>query len=176
MGFFIFMKSKSQQILSKVSDVINNKPTTKTFDVQPKNFIEKVLMYLKLKQRSVTFTITPIKLRNVYRIASKAVLIPDDFLDRPIVDIVANYFEHVVYIVAVGLQNDSEEPSKRLIELIKDNFSNEEVAEVLLTIFNSLNIKDFLTSIVLIKGMNILQNQTSLKTQEEIIASALGDQ
>lgn len=101
-------------------------------------------------------------------------MIPNDFLEKSMNEVVLNHIEEIIYIVAVGIQNDIHEPKEDLKDFIRNNFTSNDLVKVLLIVFQSINVKDFLNSIVLIKGMNVLQDQTSLKKQEEIIAPVPG--
>lgn len=66
------------------------------------------------------------------------------------------HMEKLIYIVACGLQNNRREPSKKLLEFVRYEFTSAEIALVINNILVQMNAKDFIKSIVLLRGLNVL--------------------
>jgi hypothetical protein len=160
-------------VLKKVGEAITEKPICIEFNLDKPltENGEKVLKY----------SLKPIKVGNMYRIATQVRQIPDELLKElridalsVIMDAIFDHIDKLIYIVAVGLQNNADEPDEGLIQLIRKEFDIIDIVKVYNAIMVQMNLKGFITSIILIKGADILkisdERKMSPKSQEEIIA------
>lgn len=147
-------------VLADVVNKLTNKPILISVLVKPKSKLHKLLMKLRLSPKSHDFELTPILVGNMYRISAKAVQIPDDVFSRGVIEsFMTSSFSHLdklIYIVAVGLQNNSKEPSKSLIKLIENEFTAKDIAGVFNAIMSQIDVTNFMNSIISIKGSQIL--------------------
>lgn len=156
-------KSKESTVtetLSRTGDILTEKPIFVTVNLRPKNKIDKFLMHIRLKSNNRVFELRPIVVGNMIRIASKVIEIPEDIIDQQMLEVLMNgtheHMDKLIYIVACGIQNNRKEPSTELIEFIKYEFTSTDVAKVIDNILMQMNAKDFIKSIVLIRGLNVL--------------------
>lgn len=170
-----------KQTLVKVVETMTEKPITITVQIKNVVPVKKISFFERLKGKKQAqpeterkFVLRPLTVGNIYRIAPKILELPDDidgdnlFLET--LNLVLNHFESLVYIVAVGLQNDKHEPLEELMQFIADEFESKDFHICYHYIRDQINVVDFMQSIILIKGANVLtvkeQNATSATTQD----------
>lgn len=153
-------KEKISETLSKTGDVLTQKPVKIEITVKPKNFLMRFFIRIKIVSNIHVFELKPIVVGNMFRIASKVVQVPDDLLDKSVLHVLMNgvydHLDKVIYIVACALQNDRNEPKESLLDLIRNEFTAKDLANVLQAVMLQMNAEDFINSIVLIKGLNVL--------------------
>ncbi|MEN0095894.1 MAG: hypothetical protein AAGB30_10965 [Pedobacter sp.] len=153
-------ETTAEEALSTIGDVITQKSIRIEISRRPKNLFWKFLMSIGMVGNKHVFELRPIVVGNMYRIASKVIQIPDEYVD---VDVMAvamksatEHLDKMVYIAACALQNDHREPSKKLLEIVRNGFSSSDLAEMFSHVLVQLNVRDFIKSIVLMKGLNVL--------------------
>lgn len=153
---------EERKILSQVADSITEKPSTINVDVKPSNFFEAWLIKRKIKPSKRVFEIKPQRVVNVYRIAGRVVKLDVDGIfantDRigSLMRTMAVHGEDIFYIVAAAIQNDSNEPSKKMINIVKNEFEMQDILTVMQIAVSNYNITAFLSSIALMTGMDAL--------------------
>jgi hypothetical protein len=160
-------------LITHSTDILTAKPVFIQIDCYPQNWWERLLVRCQLRPVQKVYELRPILVGNMYRIASVVNQLPADLmegdLNTAIRQAVTQHVDKVIYVVAVGLQNNKKEPKKELLATIRNEFTALDMALVMEHIMAQLNLGSFLHSIVLAKGMNIL-TKTSPATKEEIIA------
>lgn len=166
------------EILAKAADTFIDVPKTVEVMIFPHNRRESLLQRMGLMAKRKVFTIRPVLAGNMVRISGKAVNLPkelwvseDDSFTDVLGGLAVKHMDDMIYVIAVAIQNDRHEPDKSLLNFIRYRFSAKNMYEVVGTITEQMNQKDFLKSISLIKGMNILRLKESPQETEEIIAS-----
>lgn len=163
-------------VLTKVAEVISEKPVSISFSVKPKNKFEAWLMRRNFKPSKRFYEIKPQRVGNIYRIAGRAVklnvagIFNNTDTVGTIMRVMAEHGEDLFYIVAAAIQNDHNEPSPSLIETIKNEFEMEDMLKVLKVAIGNYNISDFMTSIALITGIDAL----NVKTENQASPAANG--
>lgn len=147
-----------KEVSSKAAEVITDKPLTVTVPLKNLKWYDPILIKLKLKKPIHNFVIKPLLVGNRYRIAARVVLIPDDILQNGIVKALMNpaYANDCVYAVAVGIQNNEFEPSESLLNLVRYQFNDTDLFNVLDVIFATIPVQDFMNSTILLKGADVL--------------------
>lgn len=74
-------------------------------------------------------------------------------------------------IVAIALTNSREDPSEKLVDLIEGNVSATQLLQIYLEIIKQMDVTAFMTSIVSIRGINLLERKTNPAEQRSQIAS-----
>ncbi len=124
-----------------------------------------------------TFTIYPCKVGNMFRIASRAITLPKELAQGSLSEVLMPLFsEHlttIIYVVAASIQNNKQEPSKELIEFIKNEMDHDDLYECMQHALENLGLESFLNSIVLARGTIIIlkPKETSPIDGSELIAS-----
>lgn len=112
-----------------------------------------------------TFTISPCKVANMYRIAGASVGLPDEIkkggLAEAVMPLITDHLPTITYLVAAGIQNDHNEPDPDLIQFIERNFDCEDLYSCLSPILENLGMQSFLNTIVLAKGTVKILSKTS---------------
>lgn len=168
-------KILSFTLINKVPDKIERpKPIQRTFldklfrrpIVELPSVVEPIL--------SRTFDIYPCVVANQYRIAGKALSLPDDlFEDQSIMlAYVPEHLPTMVYIIAAAITNTYEEPTDELIQYLERNLDNEYLMSVLAASLQQTNMQAFTISITLMNGVaKILTPEVSPLDGSELIAS-----
>ena len=179
---------EEKEILQVVTETLIDKPAyTVTVPIkEPKPAPKRSLIdwlfrrpkFIQEIERS--FVINPCVVGNMYRIAGRAVKLPDSILNgslsESMIPVIHQHLDDMVYIVAAGIQNTKREPDAELIEFIKDNFEAEDLYDTLLPILENLGMQSFLNSIALAKGtVKILKPNASPLDGSELIASHTQD-
>lgn len=143
---------------------------------QPKrSFIDWLKRKPIIKDR--TFTINACKVGNMFRIASKALTLPDQLSkgdwSQVLLPLFQEHLTTIVYIVASAIQNNKDEPAKELISFINDNFDHEDLYTCMAHSLDNVGMDSFLSSIVLVRGtVPVLKpKKTSPLDGSELIAS-----
>ncbi|WP_124558696.1 hypothetical protein [Pedobacter sp. KBW01] len=175
---------EEKEILQNIADTLIEKsvytlkvPIKEPLPATKRTLIDKVLRRPIVQPETVReFKINPCLVGNMYRIAGRAVKLPDEILESSmaasLLPIINEHLSDLVYIVAAGIQNTKREPDPELIEFIEDNFEAEDLYEALLPILENLGMQSFLNSIALAKGtVKILKPNVSPIDGSELIAS-----
>lgn len=156
-------KPKAKQVLPKVADTLTEKPVEITIDVKPKNRLHRWLINKKILPAKRHFEVRPQRVINIYRIAGRAAQIePGKLLqseDRvgAFMELVSKHAEDIIYIVACALQNDHREPTKKLLNIVRNEIELDDILKVMQVAVANYNINSFISSIALIVGIDALK-------------------
>ena len=124
-----------------------------------------------------TFVIKACKVGNMFRIASKALTLPNEIsqgdLSEAVLPLFNDHLPTIRYIVAAAIQNNKHEPATELINFITDHFDHEDLYKCMSYALDNIGLDSFLNSIVLIRGtVQVLKpRKTSPLDGSELIAS-----
>ncbi|HRQ17702.1 MAG TPA: hypothetical protein PL085_11540 [Agriterribacter sp.] len=149
-------------VLQNVSEAVTDKPVELTVDILPQGMIHALLQRVGIIPKQKVFKVRQITLGNLIRISGLIISIDTEFKDEK------EYWQQsylamdkhgiaLSEIVAIGLYNRKDEPPNSLIEFVKNNFTPNELMGVFAIIMRQMSVSAFMSSIVLIKGANILQ-------------------
>ena len=147
-----------ENILSSAVDTLTEKPVTIEVPVKPNGKLDRFLMKLRLKKKTISYVIRPLRVGNRKRIASRSLHIPDDFLKQGLVKALMDpqFIDHCIYAVAVGIQNNRDEPTDALLKFVEFQFDDTDIYTALDAMFGRIDLGSFTKSIILIKGSNVL--------------------
>lgn len=158
-----------ENILKSVSDVATQKPVELEVDILPENIIHEYLQKWKLLPRKRQFTIQPITYGNLIRI-SKLLL----GIDMKVFDMknplesnylaISQYAETIATVVATAIHNRKCEPPPSLTTFILFNFTSEEMLHTLGIVLKQMNVSGFMTSIISVRGLNVLESAVANAT------------
>jgi len=148
-------------VLSKVADATLQQPVLIEVDIIPINIVHRYLQRWKLLPCKRRFTIRPICFGSLIRISRLILSIDVSVFDlKNLLD--SNYKaieQHagtMAEVVAVAIQNDRHEPSRHLVNFILRNFTAQEMQKVMAIVLQQMNVTSFMTSIISMRGMNVL--------------------
>ncbi len=156
-----------EELLQAVADTVTEKPATLNIDIRPKNKFHSWLIKHKISPSKRFFPIKPQRVGNIYRIAGRAVSFNVAGVleaNDPVGILMKLMHEHgddIIYIVASVIQNDHREPTKKMLDIVKNEFVIDDLYTVLEVGLATYNVQSFLNSIVLITGVNALNIETS---------------
>lgn len=145
-----------EEIKKKAIETFIDKSEEIIIPLLPKNWFHKILQKVGLKKKELIFTLRKMRTGNRERIAPKLYEFPEFVRDETY--ILKRVFELTVdqqaslnYVVAVALQNDRNEPTKELLDAVKW-LDDEQFSYILEKSIGSIDIENFLKSIILISG------------------------
>jgi hypothetical protein len=149
------------EVLKKVSDVTLEEPISITVDVKPMGWIHRRLQKWGVIPKKRVFELKPITLGSLIRISKYLLEIDIRIPDRDsILD--ANYRaltehgEKLAIVIALAIRNSKAPVDKNLVEFIKQNFTPKEILAVLGIVIRQMDITNFMSSIISVRGMNVL--------------------
>lgn len=151
-----------KEVIALAGESITEKPNEFIIDIKPKTKLHAWLIKRKLMPSKRYFDIRPQRTINIYRISVKAVKMDTGMLFQSIdtvgalIDVLARHGEDIFYIVACVIQNDHREPTKSMIDMVKNEFEMHEIQAVLKIGVNNYNLPAFLNSIALMVGVDAL--------------------
>lgn len=153
-------------ILGKSADTVVDKKTTITIDITPSNKLHKFLQQKGWLPKQKTFEISGTKMGTLIRI-SKLLLAIDlsEFDSNNVLEsnykAIEKHGRTLAECIALCIHNQKSEVPNSLIELLLNNLSTAELHGILGIILSKMDLKNFMSSIISIKGMNILVSPTA---------------
>lgn len=165
MGFF-FMQENTIETLERVVDTTLEKPFTISVNIEHVGRIERLLQSWGIKPKQRVFELTPITLGNMIRISKLLLRIDEKILDKEnLLDsnyqILSDHGEKLAEIIAIAISNNKIGPSESLIKLVKEEFTPKIMLRTFAEIIMQMNVKDFMHSIILVRGFNVLEKKES---------------
>lgn len=169
---------EEKEILKGVAETITEKPKlTITIDVKSRTWLDRVLFRPKAR----VFVVKPTTVASMLIVSGKAGLMnagliqaaqlsEENRIPALLAAINAN-IRDVVFAVATIIQNNGEEPDKKLLKWLLKHTDALDLAEIIVPVFGSTYMQAFFNSIVLVKGTeSVLKPKTSLKDPGGMIA------
>lgn len=165
-----------KETLQKVSDTTTDKPVTIEVDIYPQTRVQAFLQRWGVLPKKRVFLLKPIFLGTMLRI-SKLLLTLD--MKLPEKDgtpgfnhLEANYeaiSQHagtMAKIVALAIQNTEKEPDGKLERFVMNNFTSKEMMSVLIAVLNQMDLKNFMISIISVRGLNVLETRKAASVMD----------
>jgi len=153
-------QSELNNVLAQAGKAIIQQPKEVEVDVKPKTWLQKILMKKGFLKSKKVFTIYPILVGNRYRISTIALRIPPgifskDVKHEEIWKAIRDHTDDLIYVVAVCIQNNEEEPSKALLNFLRW-IDDAKFYELLDSSLSMIGVPNFTKSIILIGGQNVV--------------------
>lgn len=150
--------------LTNVADAVTAKDYLFEITINPENWFHALMQKIGLSPKKKVCTIRPIVTGNLIRISKLLLTIDKDalkdttsFLDTSY-RLMSDHGETLATVVAIAIQNDRHEPSQKLVDMIKNNLSMEEMFRLVAYVLDKMDHKNFLFTISSIRGLNVLEN------------------
>lgn len=152
--------------LNNVADAVTDKPVRLTVDVFPQNRLHKFLLERGLVKNKRTFELRCVKMGTLIKISRLLLAIDISFFNKEKLMesnfiAVDKYAEILAECVALAIHNRKSEVPRSLVLFILTNFSTAELCHVLMLVIKQMDVSNFMTSIISIRGVNILANPTA---------------
>lgn len=152
-----------ENTLNRVADAALNEPVKLEIDVKAKNYLHKVLQkigWLKTKEK---FEISGINMGTLIKVSRIVIGIDTSFFTKDNLlesnfKAMDKYGEDLAKCIAHCIHNKKSEPPQALINFILFNFTSTEMYRVLGIVIKQMDVSSFMSSIISIKGVNILVN------------------
>lgn len=174
-----YMNKKTTETLTEVADVTLDKPFTITVDLIHGGFFERFLQKWGIRPKKRVFELKPITLGNLIRISKLLLQIDEDILDskKLLNSIYRSLDEHgdaIAEVVATAMINTKAGPSRKDIDLVRDEFTPTELKFVLSLVISRMNVSDFMHSIISIRGLNVLESEPKNGLKKKVSPSEQG--
>jgi len=136
-----------------------------SFDVmiKPNGKLHAWLQKIKIMPVKKSFTMHPLVLFNLQRVSRMILKIDPDATTKGFVDtshhLIQDHVDTVLQIISIAIKNTTANPSRRLVKLLKNNLNNEEVMKLLAYVMIQMDLKSFVLSINLMRGLNVLDGK-----------------
>lgn len=173
------MDLKEKETLQQASDATVQEPVTIEVDVKPVHFLHRKLQQWGILPTKRVFTLHPITLGSLIKISK--LLLDIDMSVYDLKDLmgsnyqsIAQHGELLAKIVAIAIQNNKQQVSEKLLQFILQNFTSREMLGVVSIVIRQMDLSNFMSSIISVKGMNILESKTAAATAaNEAVVSPL---
>lgn len=164
---------ENEKTLAQVADSTLEEPLRITVDVRPQSFLHQKMQQWRWKPKKKEFLLYPICLGNLIRISKLLLSIKLDMPDTKDPENSAGSLMDVNYkamsehsytlaeIVALALQNNKQAASPVLIRFILQNFTSKEMMGVLTLVIKQMDLANFMSSIISVRGLNVLASQAA---------------
>jgi hypothetical protein len=154
------------ETLSKAADATVQEPVVIEVDINPQGFLHRLLQKWKWLPRKRKFVIEPIKMGSLIRISKLMLSIDMSVFDmRNLLEsnykAIDKHASTMARIVAVAIQNNKHQPSEKLVEFVLNNFTSHELRMVASMVLKQMDVTSFMSSIISIKGTNVLEMQAA---------------
>jgi len=151
---------EEKKVLKSVAGTVLEEGVDFFIDVNNQNILHKLRILPKAKH----FTIKPLVLGTMIRVSeeiidlvtvSEADLKGRSYLDVGAEQIIKNR-DRMVNIIALAITNSESKPPKSLVAFLRKNLTANEMMGILKVVTRQLDVKSFLSSIMSVKGMSLL--------------------
>ena len=158
------------ETLLNVSKTVMEEPTDISVDIAAKNWLHEKLQNTsflsKWFPKRRTFIVHPAKLGTLVRISKLLLkigippLTKENFLQVNY-EIAENHGSDLAMIIALAIHNKKSKPSKKLHQLILNEFTPKEIFGVVAIVLKAMDLTSFTLSITSIRGMNVLEMKSA---------------
>jgi len=121
---------------------------------------KELLKKPEVKQQITTVYFETGMVSNMARLAKAALLLPDAVFGAMLKDMTLPYIseniEHLIYIVAAGIQNNHNEPTAELIDFVKTNFNHEQLLHGFNYTMDQMGMQSFINCLVIARGAEVI--------------------
>ena len=109
-----------------------------------------------------TYNIKPATLGTMIRISKLLLEIEIESLKTNTSALDANYKlydqhgEHLAQVVAIAIQNNKEQPDKKLVRFLQNNLTGKELFSITQVVVKQLDVLSFMSTIISIRGVSLL--------------------
>ena len=150
----------------RVSRAILEQGVDFTVTIERPKLVERLLAKLGLYSLKRVFVIKPLCLGTSFKIST----LLEEIDVRSHIDSYGDILKHaekLVEIVALAIVNSDEEPSNRVRRFLRRNLTAVELLKIVNLVVDQLNIMDFLSATVSIKGMSLFETAKDETTTKE---------
>jgi hypothetical protein len=154
------------EVLNKSADVILDNKVRIAIGIAPRNRMHALLQKYKILPSEKIMQMAPLYLGTLIKISKEIIGIEDTLFGNNNGLLNENYQainKHsytIAKIIAIAFENRKEGPSEKLIGFIINNFTTKELLSVFAVVLRQADLTSFMTTIISIKGVNILKEKS----------------
>lgn len=152
-----------KEVLKSASKTITQEAFCFQVDVLPKNKIHSFLQKKGWMESKRSFEIHPLTMGSCYRISNLIMSVDHkgEFTIPKVIETIGHHMDKMAEIVAIAIKNGKERPSQAMIDFLMYNLTTKEMMLLVKAVVSSLNVEDFLHTIILTKGINVMEKKKS---------------
>ncbi len=159
------MNTETIETLTRTAETITSKAEGFEITIVPQNRLHAWLMRKGWRPAKKQYELKPIVIGNLFRI-SKLLLTVDPgkiFTGGNMLEnshrLVVEHTDTLIDILAIAIKNTQAEPDKGLKKLIRENLTAKEILTLLSMTLRQLDLQNFISSIISIRGLNVLETE-----------------
>jgi hypothetical protein len=167
---------EENEVLNRLSDTATQKPIKLKIEIVNLSRWDRVLVSIGLKKKYREFEIKPLVYGKLIQISSlilsfgaKLVIINREEYKDGAYSMANDHGIKLAEIIAIAISKERY-PSPSLRKFILDNLTVPELFEVVKLVTGQLEVNSFLSSIILLTGINVLKSEVSPLESVETIA------
>lgn len=165
------------QLTKQVADAITQKPIPFKVLLRDLSVRDEWLCKLKLKKPYKQFYLRPVPLGKLIAISGLLCEMDLSGFDTEKMlqmnyELAKDHGHKMAEIVAIMVTR-GKHPSPKLIEFFKDHLTGKELYQLVSAVIMQLDLSNFLSAILILRGVNILQENRSPQDQAETIAPGI---
>lgn len=158
--------TEEKELLQKVAETVLARSVSIDVDVVPVNWLHKQLQLKKVLPVKKTFSLKPIYLGTLIRISELLLGVDFDRVkEMTSMDAITHLAQKELHImaecIALAIHNKKTKVPKRLVKFVLNNFTALEMYKVTLIVIKQIDTQNFISSIILLRGTNILEKTTA---------------
>lgn len=160
------------EVLDQTAAAILQEPVKIVFTV-PATGYKKILKWLRLYNEERVFYMKPISIGTSMRISREILKIaPEPVSQEEWLKMCFSSFDRyasiIANIVALALTNTKQAPTESFKDLLLENLTSKEVDLIFKAVVKQMDIQNFMTSIISIKGITILKEMSPMDQRGQI--------
>jgi hypothetical protein len=161
-----------EAILAGVADTATDRPIEISIDIFPSNRLHAFLQAKGISPKVKKYNIRPITLGNLIRISKLLLGIDMTIFNRSSImesnyQLIDKHTRQLAEIVAIAIHNSRHAPSESLINMVVDNFTCKELLGTIHIILKQMDISNFMSSIISVRGLNVLDRTKAEEVSPE---------
>lgn len=161
-----------KELLTDVSGAVTDEAVTLEIDVLPQNWIHRLLLKWGILPKQKVYQVRSITLGSLIRISEKllAINLSEMSADSILEDNYKLMKEHghgIAEIIAIAIVNRKAAPPKSLVSFLENNLTAKELLRVLQIVLRKMDVTNFMSSIISIRGLNALEKKNASAQRAE---------
>lgn len=152
------------EVLEDVVTLLTDKPIILRVPVVNPTLLRRWLIKFRVKKDYTEFEIRGLKMGTLYRISKLLLQIDLSVFEKGSL-LESNYrmieahSNDIIKCVALAIHNKKSELPKHLEDFVADNFDNSDLLKVVQIVIKQMKVSDFMSTIIFLKGVNILESR-----------------
>jgi hypothetical protein len=151
---------EENNLLMSVADSVTENVVDFEIDIRPVNGWQALLQKLRIKPKKKVFSIRPLTLYQLQRVAKLLLQIDlKDFTATGVLYLMTHHARMCAEIVAISVTESRQKPSKGLVDLFFYSLAKNEMGTALGIVLQQMNTENFIITITSIRTLNVVEKK-----------------